>query len=549
MTRTEQSAKTRSVRGWFLLAVILLTFGTIQRIAGLSDEPLWYDELYSATQAASQLTDVTAAVRAFDMHPPLYYLQLSAWSKFGQSDAWLRLNSTVWWLATGIALFWVAHRLTSVKAAVLTTVFYSLNPAGIHFARELRMYSMLMFLALCGFYLTERWFVVADVPGDLPTENDLTKPSSPASYGRSDRARLWLPILLVTTAAVYSHGASFLILAALWAHAGWMLLTRQSTGRVYIRFMLIQLVAVLLGLTEHVRAASMHLSFEQGLSYAIAPTIAQLIEQCSWLFSGRGAPFGSWTVPLTVLTTGIPLALACCSKGPARRATMFYIGIPIAICCTISHVSRPIWVFRVISFTIPFCCFALATGVMRLPPIRNASDSDAIVDSVGLRWVANAVRSGLVALLLVGMCLGADAQRGFYPRTSHVHRMAHVVADQTAAGDVVIVPQRYCYWAICWYLVGPGTVQPLTDPGHQTFDGEATIVKVDAKRGFRLTNAETATQTRMVTNGETGRYFMITIGAAQTERFVQQLRLEHVGEPVLVGSGGPIHLWRLPNRR
>ena len=101
-----------------LIVCALLLVGLALRFDGIGKESLWYDELYSATQASVSLIDVPASVRTFDLHPPVYYLQLSLWEKLGSSDVWLRLNSTFWWLLGGASLYFVLSRVATARVAI-----------------------------------------------------------------------------------------------------------------------------------------------------------------------------------------------------------------------------------------------------------------------------------------------------------------------------------------------------------------------------------------------------------------------------------------------
>ncbi len=56
---------------------------------------MWFDELLSATFVAHDLPRHALTNLRFDIHPPLYYFQLSLWTLGGHSDFWLMLNTVL----------------------------------------------------------------------------------------------------------------------------------------------------------------------------------------------------------------------------------------------------------------------------------------------------------------------------------------------------------------------------------------------------------------------------------------------------------------------
>ena len=83
------------------IALLLIGLGVWLRLAGLGRDSFWLDEIYSVSLANLSGLGTVVAVFLFDVHPPLYYLQLNAWGLFGHGDTWLSLNSVCWSTATG----------------------------------------------------------------------------------------------------------------------------------------------------------------------------------------------------------------------------------------------------------------------------------------------------------------------------------------------------------------------------------------------------------------------------------------------------------------
>jgi uncharacterized membrane protein len=120
---------------------------------------VWRDEAFSWAMATRGLEAVSLTTR--DVHPPLYYLLLHVWMQVtGSSEAAMRSLSLLFFLAT----LWVAWRfmvdLLGVpgRRAWLYLLVFALNPMLSYYAVEVRMYSLLAFLAMSSFYahLTNR---------------------------------------------------------------------------------------------------------------------------------------------------------------------------------------------------------------------------------------------------------------------------------------------------------------------------------------------------------------------------------------------------------
>ena len=79
----------------------------------------WFDDIYAATFANLSLWETVTSVLRFDVHPPLYYLQVNLWSRvFGHSDVALQLNSVLWNCAALVAVFIGSFRRFGAATAV-----------------------------------------------------------------------------------------------------------------------------------------------------------------------------------------------------------------------------------------------------------------------------------------------------------------------------------------------------------------------------------------------------------------------------------------------
>src|ERR1700722_18819880 len=72
----------RSIDRQTLIAgLAVLAIGIWLRSATIGRESLWLDEIYSVSLANLSIPGTLMAVLHFDVHPPLYYLQLNLWER------------------------------------------------------------------------------------------------------------------------------------------------------------------------------------------------------------------------------------------------------------------------------------------------------------------------------------------------------------------------------------------------------------------------------------------------------------------------------------
>lgn len=133
--------------GLLFLAAFLL------RVISLN-QSLWLDEAVTAKVVRQfALFDISTLFSPGDFHPPLYYIFMKLWSfVFGSSEISLRMPSVIFSLLTGHAVFLIGSRLRNPRFGLWAAAIYLLNPLGIYYAQEARMYSLVTFLLAFALY-------------------------------------------------------------------------------------------------------------------------------------------------------------------------------------------------------------------------------------------------------------------------------------------------------------------------------------------------------------------------------------------------------------
>lgn len=168
--------------------IAFVALGTALRAYGLGLAPFWYDEAFTALVVSLPLDRMITAIHG-DVHPPLYYLLTSGWSRlFGTGEIALRSLSVFFSVLTMITIMLVTKRLamTRLQRAV-TSGLIAILPAQIYYAQEARMYASLSFLlALSLLCVVSRRYI-------------------------------WLTV--VTILALYTHNYALLIWPGVWIWA------------------------------------------------------------------------------------------------------------------------------------------------------------------------------------------------------------------------------------------------------------------------------------------------------------------------------------------
>ncbi|MCB0076468.1 MAG: glycosyltransferase family 39 protein [Anaerolineales bacterium] len=113
----------------------------------LDAQSLWYDEGFSIWLAQQAPAEIIART-ANDIHPPLYYLLLHGWMTLTGSSEWtVRFFSAFFGTLSVPLIGRLGHRLLrSPRAATFAALLTALSPLWLWYAREARMYTLLLVL-------------------------------------------------------------------------------------------------------------------------------------------------------------------------------------------------------------------------------------------------------------------------------------------------------------------------------------------------------------------------------------------------------------------
>lgn len=132
----------------FLLLLVLL--GLELRVA-VANVPLWYDEGHSVLVAIKNFPfGINEFLFTKDFqHTPFYFYFLHFWLKiFGGSEVLMRMSSAIFGIATIPLTYIVGKKLYDKNVGIISAILVTVSPLLVYYSIEIRMYSMVTFLAV-----------------------------------------------------------------------------------------------------------------------------------------------------------------------------------------------------------------------------------------------------------------------------------------------------------------------------------------------------------------------------------------------------------------
>jgi hypothetical protein len=334
----------------FVLVVIIFVALRFWKITSFS---LWGGEAFTMIGVRQTWMGMFSYVIADIVHPPLFYILLKIWIGLGgESLLWLKLFPVL----TGIALvvpFYLLCRELNLQWPEMSLALFlaAVNGYLIHYAQELRMYSLFAFLSMCSFWLFLRYLRIP---------------------GKATRDLLWLTLLNAMT--IYSHYYGWLVAALellfllIWQprklpwfglSMGVLLLAFGPWGYLVIR-----------------EAQSIG-GLARNLDWIPRPNVSRFLN----LYATLNGPFGSRSVKaLGLILFGLPVVLwfwkIIRSRSQSRREeaiTFSWLALlsfvpAIAIYLASQRTAQALWIDRYFVFIAVPYLLLVAASVCRLEP-------------------------------------------------------------------------------------------------------------------------------------------------------------------------------------
>jgi len=144
--------------GRLLVPALLVLLYAAARASRLVGECLWFDEIFGVHAAAHDWHGLWSFVAADLIHPPLFYALLKVWvAAGGESLLWLELFAYATSLLCLVPFLLLARELRLGLAATrVALLLFAAAGYFIKYAQEVRMYALLLLLALTSLWLFAR---------------------------------------------------------------------------------------------------------------------------------------------------------------------------------------------------------------------------------------------------------------------------------------------------------------------------------------------------------------------------------------------------------
>ena len=135
--KTDTKMKNENIYAAILLSVFLFLC-----VFSLTKSSVWHDEGYTATLIQKNYGAVIRDT-GLDVHPPLYYLILKAWSQiFGSTVFALRFFSVVCMFGAVVVTWRIFRKIFDPKNALYALSFMAIGPFLVRYGQEMRMYGL-----------------------------------------------------------------------------------------------------------------------------------------------------------------------------------------------------------------------------------------------------------------------------------------------------------------------------------------------------------------------------------------------------------------------
>ena len=418
---------------------VAFCLGIYLRYSDIDKLPLRFNEIHTAAFTSFEIQEIIPTIKKYDVHPPLYYLQLRLWRLFGHTDRWLRLNSVVWGMIGVLLIWFVAKGLFQDNMTALgAVVLFSVNPSAVLQAMHARMYTMLMVLSLVSFYAMHKSLVAKN-----------WKSSVVFSFLMS----------IATTVMSWSHGAGVVIFLSI----GLYIIYYAFFNRITV----LRLFSIyfFLGISFLTTIPLLKRGQEKIIVHGLVPQISDILEAFAGMLVGTQQDYFHLLLWVISVVSVCFILIAVYYKNRESLAIIFaFIVSPMALFIIMSYVIKPMWISYSLSWMIPFLCLAISS--ILFPPIPMGSKK---ISTKYMRIV------GFCVLLLVCTFQAYFAQK---QKTNMANldfpSAIHFVKEKSHPTDIII-PVSSLFWGWFRYWVGPEHQVPIA-LGQYKKSGEPLII-------------------------------------------------------------------------
>lgn len=202
-----------------LLLVVLLAFGL--RVYALERDSLWLDEICQVLASDRSVWQAVLQSAQNYGNTPLDYVVTSLALRVGRSEGVLRLPAVLWGTLSVAMLYALGREMYDKHTGFLAAFLLTMMPMHVYYSRELRFYSLSIFLTLLSLYAFTR------------------------ALNRDTRAA-WAAYGIATLLALYSHYYVLVVVGVEGVWLLWSVYAKRRSRPLLVRFLMAAGIAVLL---------------------------------------------------------------------------------------------------------------------------------------------------------------------------------------------------------------------------------------------------------------------------------------------------------------
>ncbi|MDP2902088.1 MAG: hypothetical protein Q8N96_03145 [Methylovulum sp.] len=407
-------------RTWILIFTVVFVLALVLRCRALGVDGLWMDEVFGASYVNLNIFEILVAVLRFDIHPPFYYLQLKLWSLPSSNDIWLLMNSVVWSMLTLLTTTYGVYRLAGSIAALIAAALVAVLGSEIHYAMELRMYSMISCVTVIGWILAEKW---------------INNPDS--------KNTAWLLVVLGLLGGL--HSISFIPVSSILLYA--VVGRWQKSGLQGLLHSWTIIVGAGILLTPWLINASL-----RSTNHTLGSTADSITRTLSGWVLDSALPSIFHQVTAFVFIGFVIMTFAFGTRR-VRNILLCFVVYPVLLLGVVSVVVRPIWVDRAVAFCAPF--LAASAALMWQSVFDGSQDTSK----------RKQLSVGLICLFVVTVGVVGWNQAGL-SRKMQYREAAQFISLNNQQQLPVYIPANVTFWGLARYLRGSnwGSLLGIQDP-------------------------------------------------------------------------------------
>ncbi|MBN8569417.1 MAG: glycosyltransferase family 39 protein, partial [Ignavibacteria bacterium] len=132
---------------YYIIIGLIFILALSLRVYNIEQKNMWFDEVYSWNLSLETPKDIIA-ITSGDIHPPLFYIVLKAWTNiFSDSVFSMRMLTTLLSMFSLLFLLMICKEIKiTEKRTIFVLLLYAFSPLNVYYSQEVRMQSLNLLL-------------------------------------------------------------------------------------------------------------------------------------------------------------------------------------------------------------------------------------------------------------------------------------------------------------------------------------------------------------------------------------------------------------------